>query len=138
MIRGARRQAAILTFTDFDVDPGAEVEVWLDHRAGPRPATGSSCGGLKGNVGNQQYEIPAGADLNRHGTVMLYCTPFTVRIAVAELMPPSSRQPEEAGNFGRIRRPGAAASGPAATLRLRAGFLPAVVDLQRLRHLFTS
>ena len=43
-------------------------------------------GSLKGNVGNQQYEIPADADLNRHGTVMLYCTPFTVRIAVAELM----------------------------------------------------
>ncbi len=75
----------VLTFTDFDVDPGAQVEVWLTtgpDQTGDRVELGS----LKGNVGNQQYEIPADADLNRHGTVMLYCTPFTVRIAVAELM----------------------------------------------------
>ena len=75
----------ILTFTDFDVDPGAAVEVWLT--TGPNETEDRvELGGLKGNVGNQQYEIPADADLNRHGTVVLYCTPFTVRIAVADLM----------------------------------------------------
>ena len=73
-----------LTFTDFEVDPGAEVEVWLT--PGPEE-TGDriELGGLKGNVGDQQYEIPGDADLNEYGTVVLYCTPFTVRIAVAEL-----------------------------------------------------
>ena len=75
----------LLTFTDFDVDPGAAVEVWLT--TGPNETEDRvELGGLKGNVGNQQYEIPADADLNRHGTVVLYCTPFTVRIAVADLM----------------------------------------------------
>ncbi len=39
-------------------------------------------------MGDQQYEIPADADLKRYGTVVLYCTPFTVRIAVADLKPP--------------------------------------------------
>ncbi len=75
----------VLTFTDFDVDPGAAVEVWLT--TGPNETEDRvELGGLKGNVGNQQYEIPSDADLNRHGTVVLYCTPFTVRIAVADLM----------------------------------------------------
>lgn len=73
-----------LTFTDFDVDPGAKIEVWLT------PGETSfddrlELGGLKGNVGDQQYELPAGADLTRYDTVVLYCTPFTVRIAVAPL-----------------------------------------------------
>ena len=73
-----------LTFTDFDVDPGAQVEVWLT--PGPDEIDDRiELGSLKGNVGDQQYEIPADADLNRYGTVVLYCTPFTVRIAVAPL-----------------------------------------------------
>jgi hypothetical protein len=76
--------ARTLTFTDFDVDPGVEVEVYLT------PDVGSvddrvELGGLKGNVGDQQYEIPPGADLKRYDAVVLWCTPFTVRIATAEL-----------------------------------------------------
>lgn len=74
----------VVTFTSFDVDPGAAVEVWL--------TTGNSStdprielGGLKGTVGDQQYEIPPNADLNRFSTVMIYCTPFTVRMAYADL-----------------------------------------------------
>jgi len=73
-----------LTFTEFDVDPGAKVVVWLtqdetnfDDRV--------ELGTLKGNVGDQQYDIPDGADLRKYDTVVLYCTPFTVRIAVAPL-----------------------------------------------------
>ena len=42
-------------------------------------------GGLKGSKGNQQYEIPAAANLHTYPNVVLYCNPFTVRIAVAEL-----------------------------------------------------
>ena len=52
----------LLTFTEFDVDPGVDVDVYLT------PSTESvadrvELGGLKGNVGDQQYEIPADADL---------------------------------------------------------------------------
>jgi hypothetical protein len=83
---GAADGARTVTFTDFDVDPGAEVEVWLT--TGPDETEDRvELGDLKGNVGNQQYEIPAGVDLMKHRTVMLYCTPFTVRIAVADLKP---------------------------------------------------
>ena len=42
-------------------------------------------GGLKGNVGNQQYRIPKDADLSRYDTLILWCVPFTTRIAVAPL-----------------------------------------------------
>ena len=76
--------ARTLTFTDVDVDPGVEVEVWLT----PDEASFDDrveLGGLKGNVGDQQYELPDDADLTRYDTVVLYCTPFTVRIAVAPL-----------------------------------------------------
>ena len=60
------------------------VEVWLT--TGPNETSDRvDLGDLKGNVGDQQYEVPADADLERYSTVVLYCTPFTVRIAVADL-----------------------------------------------------
>ncbi len=76
--------ARTLTFTEFDVDPGVKVEVWLT-RDEASVDDRVELGGLKGNVGDQQYAIPADADLGAYDTVVLYCTPFTVRIAVAPL-----------------------------------------------------
>jgi hypothetical protein len=75
----------ILTFTEFDVDPGVDVDVYLVPGDGTDVSDRVELGNLKGNVGNQQYEIPADADLNRYATVVLWCKPFTVRIAVATL-----------------------------------------------------
>lgn len=75
----------LLTFTEFDVDPGVDVDVYLVPGDGSDVSDRIELGNLKGNVGNQQYEIPAGADLSRYGTVVLWCKPFTVRIAVATL-----------------------------------------------------
>ncbi len=74
----------LLTFTEFDVDPGVDVEVYLS--TDPEDVSDRvELGGLKGNVGDQQYEIPESADLRRYSNVVLWCTPFTVRIAVAPL-----------------------------------------------------
>lgn len=92
VIKGADGERT-LTFTDFDVDPGAAVEVWLTTGANETDDR-IELGDLKGNIGNQQYEVPDDADLNSYGTVVLYCTPFTVRIAVADLKPPA--EPSEA------------------------------------------
>jgi Electron transfer DM13 len=75
----------LLTFTMFDVDPGVDVDVYLVPGDGTDVSERVDLGSLKGNVGNQQYEIPADADLTRYGTVVLWCKPFTVRIAVARL-----------------------------------------------------
>jgi Electron transfer DM13 len=73
-----------LTFTDFEVDPGPSIVVWLTQDESNLDDR-IELGGLKGNVGDQQYTLPDDADLNRYDTVVLYCTPFTVRIAVAPL-----------------------------------------------------
>jgi hypothetical protein len=74
----------LLTFTDFDVDPGVDVDVLLS--ASPQNIDDAvKLDDLKGNVGDQQYEIPAEADLRTYSNVVLWCNPFTVRIAVAEL-----------------------------------------------------
>jgi hypothetical protein len=73
----------VVTFTEFDVDPGVDVDVYLT--ISPEDVSDRvELGNLKGNVGDQQYAIPADADLRRYSNVILWCKPFTVRIAVAE------------------------------------------------------
>lgn len=73
-----------LTFTEFDADPGPGVVVYLS-RDEEDVDDVVELGDLKGNVGDQQYEIPADADLSAYDTVILWCVPFTTRIAVAGL-----------------------------------------------------
>ncbi len=75
----------ILTFTDFDVDNGVDVDVYLTPGDGTDVSDRVELGDLKGNVGNQQYEIPDDADIGQYSTVVLYCIPFSVRIAIAPL-----------------------------------------------------
>jgi len=43
-------------------------------------------GRLKGNIGDQQYDIPAGTDLSRYATVVIMCRAFTVGFARARLI----------------------------------------------------
>ena len=42
-------------------------------------------GSLKGNIGNQNYEIPAGTDLSQYQSIVIYCQPFHVVFATATL-----------------------------------------------------
>ncbi len=74
-----------LTFTEFDVDPGPQVIVYLTRDESGPGDDPVDLGNLKGNVGDQQYEIPADADLREFDTVVLWCAPFTTRIAIAPL-----------------------------------------------------
>jgi hypothetical protein len=74
----------VLTLTDVSVDPGPDVDVLLSSSV-VEVDDAINLGGLKGSKGNQQYEIPATANLHVYPNVVLYCNPFTVRIAVAEL-----------------------------------------------------
>jgi hypothetical protein len=43
-------------------------------------------GRLKGNIGNQNYEIPADVDLSRYQSVSIWCERFSVNFAAATLM----------------------------------------------------
>ncbi len=78
-----------LTFSEFDVDPGAGgLRVYLTAGTPGSDADVTDfeeIGGLKGTKGDQQYDIPRSIDLKRYGTVVIWCVPFTTRIAQANL-----------------------------------------------------
>jgi hypothetical protein len=42
-------------------------------------------GRLKGNIGNQNYEIPAGTDLSKYDTVLIWCKAFWTLFGSAKL-----------------------------------------------------
>ena len=78
----------VLTLTDFEVDNGPDLRVYLV--AGPARSEGEvedfvDLGGLKGNIGNQQYELPRDLDVGRHSTVVIWCRAFSVLFARAPL-----------------------------------------------------
>ena len=78
----------VLTFSRFDVDPGAgDLRVYLHEGRTTSDDLGDfvEIADLKGNRGDQQYEIPARVDLDRHSTVVIWCVPFSTRIAQASL-----------------------------------------------------
>jgi hypothetical protein len=79
LARGGR----VLTLTDFEVSNGPDLRVRLV--AGDDTGDHVDLGALKGNKGDQQYEIPAGTDLDRYGTAVIWCRAFSVLFARAPL-----------------------------------------------------
>jgi hypothetical protein len=80
--------ARVLTLTNFEVDNGPDLRVYLV--AGPARDESEvddfeDLGALKGNKGNQQYDIPRGLDLDRYTTVVVWCRAFSVNFARATL-----------------------------------------------------
>lgn len=78
---GGRR----LTFSNFETDGGLDVRVYLVDGDGSDVKDHVELGRLKGERGNQQYTVPSSVDLSRYRTVVLWCIPYTVRVAVAPL-----------------------------------------------------
>jgi hypothetical protein len=83
----------ILRLEDLDVTNGPDLRVMLsDH---PDPLTKESFQNsnyveldkLKGNIGNQNYPIPANLDPVSFTSVVIYCKPFHVLFSVAPLNP---------------------------------------------------
>jgi len=80
----------VLRFEDFFVTNGPDLHVILTRHSSPasRSDVGENyidLGSLKGNMGNQNYEIPAGVDLSDYQSVVIYCVPFHVVFATATL-----------------------------------------------------
>ena len=77
----------VLTLTSFETDPGPDLYVYVS----PGQTSGDDVDGatqlarLKGNVGNQQYELPAELDLAGGATVVIWCRAFSVTFGVAQL-----------------------------------------------------
>jgi hypothetical protein len=76
----------VLRFEDFTVTNGPALSVYLVRSADGNVDSGFlDLGKLKGNKGNQNYEIPTDTDLNAYGSVVIWCVPFGVTFAVASL-----------------------------------------------------
>jgi len=79
-----------LRIEDLDTDNGPDLFVYLTANVadGPEGAFDDDfvdLGGLKGNVGNQNYEIPPGTDLTRYSTVVIWCDRFDSAFGAANL-----------------------------------------------------
>ena len=81
----------VLRLEDFEVTNGPDLHVILSPVANPTTREEVSAEGyvdlgeLKGNVGNQNYDIPAEVDINSIGSVVIYCVPFHVVFSTASL-----------------------------------------------------
>jgi hypothetical protein len=78
-----------LRFENFEVANGPQLHVILGVE--PNPYNLATLGDyldlgpLKGNIGDQNYEIPAGTDLENYGSVVIYCVPFRAIFAIAPI-----------------------------------------------------
>jgi hypothetical protein len=78
----------VLTLTRFEVDNGPDLRLYLVAGAARDESEVDAfedLGALKGNKGNQQYELPRGLDLERYTTVVVWCRAFSVNFARAPL-----------------------------------------------------
>jgi hypothetical protein len=75
-----------LVFTEFDVERAPDLRVYLaeDEVRGDIGAY-REIARLKGNVGDQYYELPASLDLGRYRHVVIWCKAFDVGVAQAAL-----------------------------------------------------
>jgi hypothetical protein len=73
----------VLRLENFKATNGPDLYVYL---ATDKSASDFvNLGRLKGNIGNQNYEIPEGTDLSRYDTALIWCRAFSVLFGSAEL-----------------------------------------------------
>lgn len=83
--------ALTLRLTDFETSNGPDVHVYLT--AGEvekgndavKQAGFLDLGSMKGNKGDQNYEIPAGVELSKYRHVTIWCARFGVNFGIAPL-----------------------------------------------------
>ena len=80
---------------DFEVGPGPAFHVYLVPKAGIRTSSDVpdtmfvDLGRLRSFKGSQKYAIPAGLDLAKYPSVVIWCERFGVLISPADLKPKS-------------------------------------------------
>jgi len=79
---------------DFEVGPGPKYHVYLVPEKEVTPSTNVArtmfvdLGRLKAFKGSQNYDLPAGVELSKFGSVVIWCEQFGVLISPAKLGPP--------------------------------------------------
>jgi hypothetical protein len=85
VVIGNGTEQRFLRFENFETDNGPDLNVYLFNVNGD----GSDfidLGDLKGNIGEQNYEIPVGVDLDVYGEVSIWCVRFSVGFGGADLI----------------------------------------------------
>jgi hypothetical protein len=82
----------VVRFSDFETSNGPDVQVYLvaTHDAADNDTVTRAgfirLGALKGNIGDQNYDLPADVDLNTYRAVTIWCRRFGVNFGTAPLM----------------------------------------------------
>ncbi|HEY7163923.1 MAG TPA: DM13 domain-containing protein [Candidatus Binatia bacterium] len=81
----------VLRLSNFETSNGPDVHVYLvaaevaNDNATVKQAGFIDLGSLKGNKGDQNYELPSNADLNKYKSVSIWCARFGVNFGAATL-----------------------------------------------------
>ena len=87
----AVRQDSVYLGPDFEVGPGPKFHVYLVPKAAIRASSDLQgemfvdLGRLRAFKGSQRYAIPAGLDLSKFQSVIIWCEQFSVLISPADL-----------------------------------------------------
>jgi hypothetical protein len=76
----------VLRFEEFSVRNGPDLFVYLSTDAEGFGDGALKLGGLKGTDGAFNYEVPAGTDISRFRSAIVWCDQFSVLFATAPLM----------------------------------------------------
>jgi hypothetical protein len=85
-------ERAVFLEPDFEVGPGPAFHVYLVPKVGIRRSSDLGdamfvdLGGLRAFKGSQRYAIPAGVDLSKYQSVIIWCRQFSVLISPADLV----------------------------------------------------
>jgi hypothetical protein len=79
----------VVRFEGLDVSNGPDLRVVLSTEPGGYADGALELGRLKGNQGNQNYDVPSGADLTPFRSVVIWCDRFSTAFGVAEFTPAS-------------------------------------------------
>jgi len=83
----------ILRLTNFRTSNGPDVHIYLiaapdaPDNATVKNAAFVDLGTMKGNIGNQNYDVPDSVDLGKYRAVTIWCKRFDVNFGTAPLVP---------------------------------------------------
>ncbi len=75
-----------LRFEQFETDNGPDLKVYLVNSSTGDVSDYVSLGGLKGNIGDQNYDVPDDVDLAVYDTVLIWCERFSAPFGEAALV----------------------------------------------------
>lgn len=92
----------VLRFTEFETSNGPDVQIYLvaapdaQDNATVTKAGFINLGPMKGNRGDQNYDVPDDVDLSKYHAVTVWCRRFSVNFATAPLTDGSQMMPAAA------------------------------------------